>query len=57
MKGRYIGDNIRLVYDILYTEKEQTLGLLLMIDSEKAFDCVSWSFIQKALDRFNCGPV
>ena len=27
-----------------------------MIDFEKAFDSVSWSFIQKALDRFNFGP-
>ena len=49
--------NIRLVYDILlYTEKEQTPGLLLMIDFEKAFDSVSWSSIQKALDRVNFGP-
>ena len=54
MKGRYIGNNIRLLYDILlYTEKEQVPGLLFMIDLEKAFDNVSWSSIQKALDRFN----
>jgi hypothetical protein len=57
MKGRYIGENIRRLYDLLlYTEKEQIPGLLLMIDFEKAFDSVSWSFIQKALDRFNFGP-
>lgn len=54
MKGRYIGENIRLLYDtILLTEKENIPGLLLMIDFEKAFDSVSWEFIEKALNFFN----
>ena len=57
LKGRYIGDNIRLLYDLLvYTEKENIPGLLLMIDFEKAFDSVSWSFLHKALEFFNFGP-
>lgn len=57
IKGRYIGENIRLLYDTLvYTEKENIPGLLLMIDFEKAFDSVSWSFIEKSLDAFNFGP-
>ena len=42
MKRRYIGDNIRLLCDtLMYTEKEQTPGLLFMTDFEKAFDIVS----------------
>ena len=46
MKGRYTGENIRLLYDVLlYTETEKIPGLLLMVDFEKAFDSVSWSFI------------
>ena len=54
MKGRYIGENIRLLYDtIVLTEKEKIPGLLLMIDFEKAFDSVAWSFIEKALNFFN----
>ena len=57
LKGRYIGENIRLLYDtLLYTEAEQIPGLLLMIDFAKAFDSVSWKFIQKSLDFFNFGP-
>ena len=57
MKGRDIGENIRLVYDVLRsTEREQIPGLLLLIDFEKAFDSVSWSFLQKALNVFNVGP-
>ena len=41
MKGRYIGENIRLLYDVLvYTSFYKTPGLLLAVDFEKAFDSV-----------------
>ena len=54
IKGRFIGENIRLVYDIMhYTEIIQVPGLLMLIDSEKAFDTVSCNFIQDALHFFN----
>lgn len=44
MKGRYIGENTRFVYDIMaYTESEHIPGLLVLIDFEKAFDSISWS--------------
>ena len=56
IKGRFIGENIRLVYDIMhYTEIIQVPGLLMLIDSEKAFDTVSWNFIHDALHFFNFG--
>ena len=56
LKGRYIGENIRLIYDtIVYTEKEHIPGMLFAIDFEKAFDSVSWSFLQKCLQFFNFG--
>lgn len=54
--GRYIGENIRLVYDIMhFTEENKIPGLLLSIDFEKAFDSVSWSFIYKVLELFGFG--
>lgn len=54
LKGRYIGENIRLLYDVLlFTEKQHILGLLLTIDFEKAFDSVSWEFIEKCLIYFH----
>ena len=54
--GRYIGENTRLIYDILnYTENENIPGLLLFIDFEKAFDSVSWKFLHSVLDFFNFG--
>lgn len=53
MSNRYIGENTRLIYDIMqYTEDEEILGLLLLIDFEKAFDTLSWNFIQQTLDFF-----
>ena len=38
MRERYIGENIRLLYDIvLYAENKCVPGLLLMVHFEKAF--------------------
>ena len=57
LKGRYIGENIRLLYDtIVYTEKNNIPGMIVSIDFEKAFDSISWSFLQKSLEFFNFGP-
>lgn len=57
IKGRYIGENTRLLYDLLqFTEEQNIPGLLLLIDFEKAFDSLSWSFIHKVLQFFNFGP-
>ena len=54
IKGRYIGENTRLIYDIMqYTETHNIPGLLVLVDFEKAFDSLSWSFIEKALEIFN----
>ena len=56
MAGRYIGENTRLIYDLLdYTEERNIPGLLLFIDFEKAFDSVSWKFLDKTLHFFNFG--
>ena len=55
--GRYIGENTRLIYDIMhYTEENNIPGTLLMIDFEKAFDSVSWNFIPKSLQFYNFDP-
>ena len=50
VQGRYIGECTRLVYDILqYTESHQIPGMLVLIDFQKAFDSISWTFIYKTL--------
>jgi mannosylglycoprotein endo-beta-mannosidase len=54
--GRYIGENCRLIYDILhFTEENDIPGILLLIDLKKAFDSISWSFIFDTLKFFNFG--
>ena len=56
--GRYIGENTRMIHDLMqFTEERNIPGLLLMIDCEKAFDSVSWQFIDNAQSFFfNFGP-
>ena len=56
MKGRYIGQNIRLINDIIkQTELQKIPGILLFLDFQKAFDTLEWSFIQYTLNLFNFG--
>ena len=53
---RYIGEAVRCTYGILQWAKEKRkVGLLLLIDFEKAYDLISFSFIQKTLQFFNFG--
>ena len=57
MSGRFIGENIRLIYDILFETNQQEIpGLILSIDFQQAFNSVSWKLIHKTLDYFNFGP-
>jgi len=57
VKGRYIGQNIRLILDIMkVTELKNLPGLALFIDFKKAFDTVDWNFLHKTLQAFNFGP-
>ena len=56
LSGRYIGENTRLLYDIMsYTECNDIPGLLVLIDFEKAFDSIAWSFVYKVLNFFGFG--
>ena len=43
LKGRFIGENIRLINSVIdYAEKQNIPGLLLFVDFEKAFDTLEW---------------
>ena len=53
ISGRFIGENIRLLYDVIdYAVKNAIPGMLLLIDFEKAFDSVSWEFLFDVLIFF-----
>ena len=50
VKGRYIGESVRLIDDLLkYTENENIDGILFAEDIEKAFDSVDHNFIYASL--------
>ena len=57
VKGRCIGENIRLIQDLMfYTEKENLPGIAVFIDFRKVFDTIEWHYLEKALTHFNFGP-
>jgi len=56
VKGRYIGENIRLTSDIMeYTSLQNLPGILTSPDFLKAYDSIEWPSIMKTLDNFNFG--
>lgn len=56
VSDRYIGENILLLTDILWTTKVRgEAGLLLLLDFKKAFDSIEWTFMEKTLNAFNFG--
>ena len=57
IKNRYIGENVRLISDIMnYTEENNIPGIALFIDFRKAFDTIERDFINNCLEKFNFGP-
>ena len=53
ISGRFIGENIRLIYDILFESKQQNIpGLILSVNFQQAFDSISWNFIDKNFRLF-----
>ena len=56
MSNRLISENTQLMYHALnYTEENNLPGLLLLVDFHKAFDSISWEFIEKVLEFLNFG--
>ena len=55
-KGRFIGENIRLINSVIdYAEKQNIPDLLLFVDFEKAFDTLEWTFVEKTVSFYNFG--
>ena len=58
IKGRFIGQNFRLLNDLMeFTDDRKIAGILMFIYFEKAFDTIEWSFLQELLKCYNLGPV
>jgi hypothetical protein len=56
MSGRYIGDKIRNILEIIETVEEEDLScIIISVDFEKAFDSLSWKFLQQYLNYSKFG--
>ena len=56
IKGRYTGENIRLLFDIIeYTEENNIPGILFFTDFKTAFDSINHDYIAEILNLFNFG--
>ena len=57
ISGRYIGENIRLMLDMLhYCDDSDTKAYALLIDMEKAYDRVSWVYLHQCVKVAGFGP-
>lgn len=57
IKGRFIGENIRLVIDVIQQAKlRNQTGLLVLCDMQKAYDSLNWKYMKKVIRRYGFGP-
>ena len=48
IKGTFIGENIRLMYEIMHFPEQNNIpGLIMLIYFEKAFNTISWKEVLK----------
>ena len=54
--GRYIGEAVRTTYDLMQLAKDKKkTAIILLIDFEKAYDSLSFAYIEKCLIFLNFG--
>ena len=55
--GRYIGENTRLVYDVMYWCKvNEKPGAILAADFEATFESIASNYLKSVIREFNFGP-
>ena len=56
LEGRTISDCTRIMFDIIHSCQTKNIdGLILLVDFQKAFDSLSWDFINETLTTLNFG--
>ena len=57
IKGRFIGENIRLIQDIMFfTEHSKKTVIAIFLDFRKALDTTEWNYLSAALQALKIGP-
>jgi len=57
IKGRFILESVVTVHEIIhYIHKNKQSGVILKLDYEKAYDRVSWAFLDDMLESRGFGP-
>lgn len=57
IKGRFIGENTRALYDIIQHCSDQKLdGAILSVDFEDAFNSLSWQYTIRVFESLGFGP-
>lgn len=55
--GRFIGENTRLVYDIIHwTKHNNKPGTIVAADFEAAFESIAWDYLRLVINELNFGP-
>ena len=56
ISGRYIGENTRLLFDLLTLAKNRNMkGMVVAADFEAAFESVSWEYLKLVMKRMDFG--
>ena len=57
IEDHYIGETVGSIFDIMdFNAQKDIPSLLILIDSQKAFDSLERNFLQRCLESFNFGP-
>ena len=57
IQGRFIGENVRLVLDIIeHCTESKISAMLLACDMQKAYDSVDWAYLKEVVRRNGFGP-
>ena len=57
ISGRYIGENTRLLFDILTFARDKEInGMIAAADFEAAFESVSWEYLKLVMQKIISAP-
>ena len=57
LTGRNIGENIRLIIDLMeHADRKQINGMLMQCDFLKAYDSISWDYVNEVIRAYGFGP-